>query len=312
MISPSLRPRLEFAAKAFLVVAFLGSLTAGALRLQQKALADEAHHVDLGAWSVAEKPDWCTTDDVRSIRDATRLRGWSASLLHPGAAPVVWRSIELVPQVVRVAGMRKVYPDRFEAVLEVRRPVAAVRIGGGKSWRWVEVDETGMALSEPQAARPSRSGRPLREIVGAAGSVPRVGEAFGPDVCEAADLSVEFDRFGAPEDRDLLASLDEIDVSNYGGRTKPGASEVVLRASAATPPAPAGRGPKPSRCDVEWGRARAMDPYDAEPTFGAKAGRVVQALRMFPGLSGLRAVKVGFEDLVVVPSAGSPLLPAKK
>jgi hypothetical protein len=311
MISPTLRPRLEFAVKAFLVVAFLGSLAAGALRLQQKALADEAHHVDLGAWSVVEKPGWATTDDVRAIRDATRLRGWHASLLHPGAAPVVWRSIELVPQVVRVAGMRKVYPDRFEAVLEVRRPVAAVRIGTAKSWRWIEVDETGVALSDMLTARPVRSGRPLREIVGAAGNVPRVGEPFGADVREAADLSTELDRFGTDDDRKLLAALDEIDVSNFGGRAKPGASEIVLRVSVA-PVAPGTRAPKSTRCDLEWGRARAMDPYDSEPPFGAKATRVVQALRMFPGLNGLRSVKVGFEDLVVVPVSGSPLLPSKK
>lgn len=304
MISPSVRPRLEFAAKSFLVVAFLGTLTAGVVRLQQKALADEQHHVDLGAWTVIERPAWCTLDDVRSIRDVTRLRGWRASVLHPGAGPVVWRSLESAPQVARVVGLQKRYPAEFEAVVEIRRPVAAVRVGPPNATRWVEVDAEGVALSTPSAERPVREARPLRAVTGVTGVVPPPGSSFGPDVVEAADLSAELDRFGAPEDQDLLRALDEIDVSNFGGRKKAGESEIVLRTVVA--PAPGARAPSP--CLVEWGRARRADPYDPEPGFGAKASRLAQALRLFPGLVGLRSVRVAFDDLVVVPSTGSPLL----
>jgi hypothetical protein len=315
------RSRLEYAAKAFLVTSFVGVMTAGVLRLQQKALADDTYHVDLGAWSVVEKPSWATTDDVRALRDTTRLRGWHASILNPDAGPVVWRSIELAPQVVRVAGMRRCLPDQYEAVVELRKPSAAVQVGAGprsKAPAWVEIDADGVALSEPVAARPVRDGKPLRVICGASGGAVAPGRPFGADVVEAADLAAELDRFGTDADRVLLAALDEIDVSNFGGRLKPEQPEVVLRRTGfvpgAAPPA------KPSRrCTVEWGRARASDPYDPEPLFGAKAARLVQVLRMFPALDGLATVKVAFDDLVVVPSTGSPLtgsalggLPTKK
>lgn len=334
MISPSLRPRLEFAAKAFLVASFLGTLTAGVLRLQQKALADESRFVDLGAWSIVEKPSWATADDVRAIRDATRLRGWSASLLNPAAGPVVWRSIDLAPTVVRVAGMRKCEPNQFEAVIEMRRPVAAVRIGGaaapaksttakGKSppktptspMSWVEIDEGGAALSAPLAERPIRDGRLLRAVTGVSGRAPAVGEAFGTDVVEAADLLAELDRYGSDEEHALLAAVDEVDVSNFGCRARPEASEIVLRVAApVVATAPGAKAPSKSgrRCEIEWGRARPADTYDPEPLFGAKAARLVQVLRMFPALDGLSTVKVAFSDLVVVPSSGSPLAPPTK
>jgi hypothetical protein len=316
VISPLLRPRLEFAAKAFLVASFLGALTAGVVRLQQNALADEAHHADLGRWSVVERPAWCTVDDVRELRDATRLRGWHASLLHPGSGPVVWRSLELTPRVERVAGMRRRFPDEFEAVIELRRPVAAVQVGAGASTRWIEVDADGRALSPPLAARPARSldasGTPVpaRVIRGAAGVAASPGACFGADVAAAADLVAELDAYGTPEDRKLLRTLDEVDVANFAGRVRPGASEIILRRTDAGAAASSARAQRP--CDVEWGRAEPADPTDAEASFGAKAARVAQALRMFPALAGLRTVKVAFSDLVVVPAPGSPLAPPSR
>lgn len=303
MISPSMRKRLEFGAKTFLVVAFLGSLTAGVARLQQKALADERHDVDLGAWTIVQKPAWCTADDVRALRDVTRLDGWHTSLLHPEGGPVVWRSLERAPQVARVVALQKRFPSAFDVVVELRRPVAAVRVGPPNAPRWVEVDAHGVAVAPPVAARPVRDGRPLRVVAGASGVVPKPGEPFGPDVAEAADLSAEFDRFGTDADQALLGQLDEIDVSNFGGRRNAAESEILVRmgprASAAERPAPAGV--------VEWGRARRSDPYDPEPGFGAKASRLAEALRLFPGLAGLKTVKVAFDDLVVVPTSNSPL-----
>src|SRR5262245_46461149 len=227
MIAPPVRLRLEFAAKAFLVAAFLGTLSAGVLRLEQSALADPVHRVDLGAWSIVEAPPWSNADDVRAVRDATRLPGASASLLDAEAGAVVLRAIESAPQVVRVAAMRRRYPNQYEAVLELREPVAAVQIGAARAW--IEVDREGVALGKAVGARPVRAGRPLRVIVGAAGGAVAPGNSFGPDVAEAADLSSELDRCGTEADRALLQSIDEIDVSNFGARSRRDAPEVLLR-----------------------------------------------------------------------------------
>jgi hypothetical protein len=298
MISPALRIRLEFAAKSFLVASFVGVLTAGVFRLEQKALADGAEHVDLGAWSVVEAPAWATDDDVRALRDATRLRGWRASLLDPGAGPIVWQTLETAPQI-----------QRYDALLELRRPVAAVQLGG-RTPSWVEVDREGRPFGPAVAVRPVREGRLLRVIVGAAGGLPARGQAFGADVVEAADLSEELDRYGNQSDRAFLDAMDEIDVSNFGGRAARTSSEIVLRRTGFVPGAAATTTPpakRPPACAVEWGRARPADAYDPEPLFGSKAARLVQVLRMFPNLDGLATVRLAFDDLVVVPRTSSPL-----
>ena len=307
-LSPKARVRLEFAAKSFLWCAFLGSLAAGSIRLQSAALAAEEHRVRLGVWTVASRPDWCTPGDVREVRDASGLAGRWTPLLDPvGGAGVIER-MERSPRVRRVVAMRRRFPDRFEALLDLRRPVAAVRVPGP---RYVEVDEEGRALSAPSDVRPSRSGRPLRLLTGSPGPAVPPGALFGPDVAEGAALAAEFERFSTAEHRETLRLLDEIDLTNFEGRKELGASEVLLRAAAdassrptlpSRPTASAPAPPPPPRCVVEWGRLGAGDPCDAEPPFGAKASRMLQALRMFPRLEGLARVRVAFSDLVVVPS----------
>jgi hypothetical protein len=200
--------------------------------------------------------------------------------------------------VKRVAGVRRVWPNRLEAVLELRRPVVAVRVAG-KQELFVEAAAAGVALSRPAAARPVREGRALRVVLGATGPTPAPGGRFGEEVVAAAALADNLDVFSDGKD-DVLAWLDRIDVSNHGGRARPGASEVLLSASP-PPAAPGAPKPKLSRCVVEWGRAGGREADGREAPFHAKAQRLGQALRLFPRLEGLKAVRVSFADLVVVP-----------
>ena len=315
MSSPGARLRLEFAAKAFLWCSFLGSLAAGALRLHGAAMAAEEHRVDLGVWTVESRPDWCTTEDLRGVRDASGLGGRWAGLLDPKAGAAVWESLERSPRVRRVVAIRRRLPDRFEVLLDVRRPVAAVRLPG-TSPRFVEIDAEGRALAAPSPVRPVRGGSPLRIVTGASTQGVAPGQTFGPDVVEAAALAGEFADVANAEHREALLLLDEIDVTNFHGRRDRGSSEVLLRptgwapagpapgASPAPRPSPARTPSRPS-CVVEWGRARSSDPWDPEPTFGSKTAHVLQALRMFPRLDGLSRVRVAFDDLVVIPASAS-------
>lgn len=300
------RARCEFAAKAFIVVAFLGSLAAGALRLADRAFDSPAHRVDLGAWTVLERPAWCGLDDVREIRDASGLPGFHASVFDTSVLASLDRWLARSPRVRRVAGVTRIHPDRVQAVLELRRPAVAVRLAGPAD-RFVEADEEGVALGPPQAVRPVRDGSPLRVVVGAPGGAPAPGGRFGPEVTAAAALADSLDSFGDADGRALLASLDKIDVSNHGGRTRPGASEILLGAMP-TPASGAETGASPPplspRCVVEWGRPFADDADPSELPFDAKASHLLQALRLFPGLSGIRTVRVAFRELVVVPEGG--------
>jgi len=281
-------------------------------------------------WRVESRPDWCTSADLREVRDASGLTGRWAALLDPRGGSAVWEQIERSPRVERVVAMRRRLPDRFDALVEIRRPVAAVRMPGAADC-WVEVDAEGRCLSLPSPERPVRQGRPLRVVTGAylpslrAGEALRPGRKFGRDVQEAASLAAELDAFSLGGDGEELRILDEIDVSNFEGRRDLGASEVLLRATgwtppvadpaaasppfaaphpvAARPPSAAARPPAPTLCVVEWGRAGATHPWDGEPTFGAKAAHLLRSLRMFPRLQGLSRVRVAFADLVVVPSS---------
>jgi hypothetical protein len=309
----SLRTRLEFAAKAFIVTSFAGVLVAGAVRLGEKALASREHRIDLSRWTVLERPEWSTLDDVKAIRAQSGLSSYWASLYDGSALATVDSYLARSPSVKRVAEVRRVYPNRLEAVMELRRPVVAVAVRApGKAELYVETDDEGVALTKPLAARPVREGRPLRVVVGAATTAPAPGHAFGPEVVAAASLADSLDTFSDDKGRALLALLDRIDVSNWGGRARPGTSEVQLSASPPAPPpkaAPGSPAPPPSppatKCVVEWGRAGDRDADGDEMPFDAKASRLLQALRLFPGLQGLRTVKVAFNDLVVVPDASN-------
>ncbi len=320
LISPSLRPRLEFAAKAFLNVSFAAVLVVGAARIREKAVRAPEHEIALGRWTVLARPTWATLDDVREVRSASGLSGRVVSAFDRQRAGWVEPALARSPLVRRVLGVRRALPDRLEAVLELRRPVAAVLVGGGAVAyveAYVEVDEEGTALLPPSRERPVREGRPLRVITGASGPVPPTGGRFGADVAAAAALALDLDRYEEEERVKVLALLDRIDVANWGGRQQRGASEIALHPSAHVVPSAAGAGAgaaagprheKRSRCVVEWGRCGAAEADSGEPSFAAKAARLVQAVRLFPGLEGVRTVRVAFADLVVVPDGDAPPL----
>jgi hypothetical protein len=303
------RARLEFAAKAFIVTSFVGALVAGAARLADRAVLSPQSRIDLSRWSVLSRPAWCTLDDVRAIRAQSGIAAYWTSTYDGPALAGVGERLAAPPGVRRVVELRRVGQNALDAVLELRRPAVAVRVSG-KQDLYVEADEEGVALSSPLPARPVREGFPLRVVVGATGKVPLPGGRFGEDVVAAAAVAESLDSFSDAAGRALLATVDRIDVSNFGGRARPGASEILLGAIPRPPGAEAAAGAPPPaspRCVVEWGRAAGSSESRDEMPFDAKASRLLQALRLFPGLAGLKTVRVAFDDLVVVPDgAGAP------
>lgn len=296
------RARLEFAAKAFIVMSFVGALVAGAARLADKAVLAPESRIDLSRWTVLSRPAWCTLDDVRAIRDQTGIASFWTSTYDTAALSGLDRRLEAPPAVRRLVDLRRDGQNALDAVFELRRPAVAVRVPG-KQDLYVESDEEGVALGKPVAARPVREGFPLRVVVGAAGGVPSPGAKFGPEVIAAAAIAESLDSFSDADGRALLATVDRIDVSNFGGRARPGSSEILLGATPRPPgdqPAAGAPTPASSKCVVEWGRPESGDGSDDEMPFDAKASRLLKALRLFPGLSGLKTVRVAFDDLVVV------------
>ena len=301
------RARLEYAAKAFIVMSFAGALVAGTARLAQRAERSPASRIDLSQWTVLQRPAWMTLDDVRAIRDQSGIASYWASTYDTPAIAGIDRWLATPPSVRRVVELQRVGQNALDAVLELRRPAVAVRVPG-KQELYVETDEEGVALSKPAAARPVREGFPLRVVVGAAGHVPSPGGSFGEDVVAAASVAEYLDSFSDQGGRALLATVDRIDVSNFGGRARPGSSEILLgatpRPADAVPVAGAPPAASP-KCVIEWGRADESPGSGGEMPFDAKASRLLQALRLFPGLAGLRTVRVAFDDLIVVPDGAN-------
>ncbi|MCG3134794.1 MAG: hypothetical protein HMLKMBBP_02161 [Planctomycetes bacterium] len=295
-------PRAEFAVRAFLVVSFLAVCGVGLVRLHERTLASPDVRSDLGRWAVGPAPSWFTTADARAMRDHSGLSGWTASAADPEVGRLLDSALCELPNVRSVRHIVRHDDRTFDAWVELRLPVAAVRLPG-TSERWAEVDAEGVVLGAPSGARPARDGRLLRAILGATTAVPAAGGRAGPDVAAAAELSASLDETSETAGSEGLRLLDVIDLSNWGERKKPGASEVTLRMSGAA--APPGAGARPaavpaSRAVVEWGRL-SHDPGEA--TFGAKTERLLRVLSAHPTLAGIDSVRVAFADAVIVPSA---------
>jgi hypothetical protein len=292
VITAAWRVRLAFAAKAFLNVAFVGALVAGALRVTEASIRAPEHQVDLGAWTVLARPAWASLDDVCDIRGEVGLVGRSASLLDRDELTRVREQLAASPQVRRVVTLRRSPPNRLIAELELRAPSAAVQLPGDTP-SYVKVDHEGVVLSRAVAFRPRRSGEPLRVVSGVCAGAPEPGLRFGADVAAGAQLARRLDE---PACRAWTAFLDRVDVGNHGGRVDPRRSEIILGSTGVEPT-------DVDHCSVEWGRFGPAAEETGEPGFESKAGRLRRALDLYPQLAGLRRVRLAFRDLVVVPES---------
>jgi len=286
------KPRFVFAAKSFLNVALVATLTIGALRLTEKAREAPRHQVDLDRWTVLARPSWSRLPDVEDLRKRAGLPRHPVSILDREELGRVRDALESCPLVLRVHALRRRLPGRVEIVAELRIPAAAIEIEGEPTL-YVEVDRAGTSLGEALAERPWRRGRPLRVVRGTAGPSPPAGQRFGPDARAGADLCARLDEAFPALSGVADTFLDVVDVSNLGGRLGRTRPEVTLLSLDRE------HGP----CRVIWGRVGAVAEENGEPDFEAKFGRLREALRLFPRLSGLESVNVAFEELTLVPVA---------
>jgi hypothetical protein len=122
----------------------------------------------------------------------------------------------------------------------------------------------------------------LPRIRGGEAEIPAPGRSFGAAVKEGASVAAAL-----PDDLAGPLGLAVIDVSGAGKD-----AGVVLHRKGVKGEAP---------LSVEWGRGPASPEAALDPPAGTKVARLRLAATRFPGLKGLRAVRLGFDDLVVVP-----------
>ena len=256
--------------KGAVILAFAAVLTAGILRIQARVSRLDDFQVDLSRARV-EAPLWLPATEVAALKERA-APGGSAPLMRGGLPEFVAGRLETDPRVVKVLGARRIHPDAVEVVVQLRRPVALVESGG----RLAAVD--GKGIHVPGDYRTLA----LPRIRGAHGEIPPAGSPFGPDVRAGASVAAAI-----PRDLSSSLALAVLDVSGAGGQ-----EGVVLRPGAA---------PGLGTASIEGGRAPSSGDAALDPSPDAKVARLRLAVERFPGLRGLKTVRLGFDELVVVP-----------
>lgn len=216
-------------------------------------------------------PKWVPADSQGV--ETVRVGKDGASLFDPGLVEQVGRSFEECPWIKRVTAVERVFPDQLRVRFEYRLPHAAVRRQGGAGY--VLVDAEGVRLPGVYAEPPASCVRSV-EITGLASLPPEPGRAWTDPALKAALGLADF-----AQENSLLARLKvrEVDVSNFGGRADPRRSEVTFVTA--------------TGCAIAWGRAPGAGKF-GEPSPEEKLENLREVLAVYPGLHGIRTVKVYF------------------
>ncbi len=265
------RPRIHAVLRVGLVAVFFGVAVLCILRVNDRVRGLEDFRVDLSTAWLARAPAWLPEEERRAFAAAAAAEG-SVPFHQEGILEAAEARVGGDPRVARVLGSRRRHPDGIEVMVELRRPVALVEAGG----RTAAVDRDGILL-------PGNYGKhPLPRIRGGGGDLPAPGTACGRAVVEGASVAAAL-----PPDLLFPLGLTVVDVAGV----EKGTAIVLHRKT--------GKGETP--LSVEWGRAPASPEAALDPTAEAKVAHLRLAVRRFPGLKGLKSVRLAFDDLVVVP-----------
>jgi len=214
-------------------------------------------------------PKWVKADSQGV--ELVRVGKDGASLYDPGLVERVGKSFEECPWIRRVTAVERVFPDQLRVRFDYRIPEAAVKRQGG----YVIVDAEGVRLPGVYVDPPASCARTV-EITGVASLPPGPGREWDDPALKAAIRLAGF----AQEDP-LLARLKvrEVDVSNFGGKADARKSEVTFVTA--------------SGCAIAWGRAPGGGKF-GEPSIEEKLENLRSVLAAYPGLHGIRTVKVYF------------------
>ena len=268
---PPPRPRVHPALRVAVVLAFAGVAALAILRVNDRVRGLDDFRVDLGTTWLARAPAWLPDAERKKLAEAVAAEG-TLPFHEEGGPESVAARVGADPRVARVLGSRRRHPDGIEVMVELRRPVALVEAGG----RAAAVDRDGVLL-------PGDYGKhPLPRIRGAGSDLPEPGHACGRSVVEGASVAAAL-----PPDLVFPLGLTIVDVS---GVAKGQPVMLHRRTAKGEPP-----------LSVEWGRSPAAPDADLDPAAETKVGHLRLAVRRFPGLKGLKAVRLDFDDLVVIP-----------
>lgn len=236
-----------------------------------------AYRVRLEEFQMVQRPVWAPPEGVSIQLPVDAELSQRAQGCETGLVAEVGRRLESNPWIRRVAEVRRVYPDRIEARVELRRPIACVRRGPQAAF----VDRDGMRLPDLRVGAGLPAG--CYEVVGVDGAAPRVGTVWNHlGVRAAIDVIESLNDYRV----ERVLTVSHIDVSNAGGRRDPRRSEIVCWTAAGVP--------------VAWGRPSHTVQF-GENAIDLKMKHLALALEAFPGLRNLEGIDLRFDRVVVRP-----------
>ena len=256
---------------AVLAVAFVG---AGLVLLRDYVSRFECYEVDARTLAPTQLPPWAGPA-VR--RDLSFLPGIPDrfSIMTPGICERVAEAFRMNPWVDDVTSVRKVYPNRLDVELVLRRPVAGVRVAG----RYYIVDAWGRRLTEGIGGWPQGTDA-LPVIATADGTMPPLGGVWPSEAVKA----------GASVAKTLLDNRGKlptrfavIDCTNMGPRRDIRKSDIVLVTYEGT--------------FVRWGRSPLVLNSPGELTPDEKVVKMVMFERKLGPLSSYKYVDIRFDNI---------------
>ncbi|MDP7035269.1 MAG: hypothetical protein QF752_12315 [Planctomycetota bacterium] len=129
--------------------------------MYQRVTNQEKYKVDTRGLSIVVQPDWMPTELADGLKLPDGVLG-KYSVFESELVSTIGKAYAANPWVREVRGIRREYPDRIRVALDIRRPVACVRVG---AWYYM-VDEEGVRLPGIFEERPVVAGHLLAFIRG--------------------------------------------------------------------------------------------------------------------------------------------------
>jgi len=273
---------LRFISKWSAAIVVTGGLSFLVILIHRKVydhlLFDRQYQINPRKIVMLRKPDWAGDGIERTLRGAFPYRE-PVSIFESGLPENVGRIYAGNPWVARVRYVRKVFPNKLQVAVDLRRPMAAIEHRS----RFYLVDREGVRLPGEYAEIPDLPFR-IPPLLGVRTPPPRAGTVWeGDDIQAGVALAATF---GEHRVYDLLPIM-AIDVQNVGGRRDARESEVLVWAADMIP--------------IEWGRSPAGEPFGELPV-EKKLKNLRLVLMATQGLKGVSRVRVQNDHPTYLPA----------
>jgi len=235
MFAVAWRPFLVWVLPSAVLIAFC----AGGLYLCRAHVMTSAKYLVVAPkLALAEPlPRWWEKEFEDQINQSCAFAGGS-STLDGELLEKIAAAYRQCPWVKNIRWVRKRFPNRIEASIDIRWPRAAVALRTGRGIRYYLVGEDAVRLPKAYETWPRRDLN-VPYIAGTRTAPPEPGEPW-PDASVAAAIEiVELLKRSDVICRSI--NITAVDVSNYRGREDRAKSEFLVFAE--------------NNCVIEWGRA---------------------------------------------------------